>query len=139
MAGTQARRTALVVHPDLGVLSAFQSAFSQAGVTTIIARDLPTALMAITQHVFDTAVISSRVSEEGDGYALGGVLRLVFQRAFVAVIAPKTDVLTLKAAINNGLNEVFESGSQPQEIASLILMELESQSTPQMVPKRRLQ
>ena len=33
---------ALVVHPDLGVLSRFQESFARGGIITLLARDLPT-------------------------------------------------------------------------------------------------
>lgn len=117
----QAGKTALLVHSDLNVLSILQSALTQQDIRTVVARDLPTMLMAITQHYFDVAVVGSRISEEGDGWPVASVLRMVFPNAFLAVVAPRTDVLTLKAAINSGINEVFESGRTPQEIASQII------------------
>ena len=58
---------ALVVHSDMGLLSSFQSALSEKGFVTIVARDLPTALLAITHHYFDLAIVSSRLAEGGDG------------------------------------------------------------------------
>ena len=87
-------KTALIVHPDMTSVSSLQSAFVQNGITAIVARDLPTALLAITQHYFEVAVVSSRVSEEGDGWSLGGVIRLVFPKSFVLMIAPGTSVKT---------------------------------------------
>ena len=39
-------KTALVVHSDMSVLSAFQSSFVSKGYVAILARDLPTALLA---------------------------------------------------------------------------------------------
>src|SRR5262245_15730051 len=114
-------KLALIVHADMTVIAGLQSVFNQNSVTTIVARDLPTALLAMTQHYFDVAVVSSRITEEGDGWPVGGVLRLVFPRAFVAVIAPETDVLTLKAAINNGVDEIFNNDKSPEEIAQAIV------------------
>jgi DNA-binding NtrC family response regulator len=102
-------------------LSALQSAFVQSGITAIVARDLPTALLAITQHYFDVAVVSSRISEEGDGWTLGGVIRLVFPKAFVLTIAPETDLLTLKNAINHGIDEVLEKSATPEQIVNTAL------------------
>ena len=116
-----AAKLALIVHGDMGIISGLQSVFNQNGITTIVARDLPTALLAITQHYFDVGVVSSRIAEEGDGWSVSGVLRLVFPNAFVVVIAPETDVLTLKAAINNGVNEIFDKERSPQEIAQTIV------------------
>ena len=72
-------KLALVVHPDLSVLSKFQEAFTQAGMTTLLARDLPTALVAISQNNFEVAVISWRVTESGDGWPLGAILRRIFE------------------------------------------------------------
>ncbi len=109
-------KKALVVHPDMGVLAALQGEFSKRGITTIIARDVPTTLLAITQHYFDLAIVASRISEEGDGWPLAGVLRLVFPRSKVVAIAPHADVLTLKAAINNGIDELCEAGKTAEEI-----------------------
>ena len=116
-----ASKVALTVHGDMTIISVLQSVFNQSGITTIVARDLPTALLAMTQHYFDMAVVSSRITEEGDGWPVGGVLRLVFPKAFVVVIAPETDVITLKAAINNGVDEVFENQRTPEEIAQAIV------------------
>lgn len=116
-----ASKLALIVHSDMAVISGLQSVFNQSGITSIVARDLPTALLAITQHYFDVAIVASRIGEEGDGWPVGGVLRLVFPKAFVVVIAPETDVLTLKAAINNGVDEIFEKQKAPEEIAQAIV------------------
>ena len=85
-------KLALVVHPDLSVLSKFQETFKQAGMTTLLARDLPTALVALSQNNFEVAVISWRVSESGDGWALGATLRRIFPLAFVVVLANETSV-----------------------------------------------
>jgi DNA-binding NtrC family response regulator len=114
-------KLALIVHADMSVIAALQSVFNQSGITTIVARDLPTALLAMTQHYFDIAVVSSRISEEGDGWPVGGVLRLVFPKAYVVGIAPETDVLTLKAAINNGIDEIFERDRSPEEVGQAIV------------------
>ena len=84
-------KTALIVHADMSVLAAFQSSFVSKGYLAILARDLPTALLALTQHFFDVAVISSRLGEGGDGWPLAGVVHLIFPKAFVAVLAPETD------------------------------------------------
>jgi ActR/RegA family two-component response regulator len=109
---TTAQRTALVVHPDMTALSALQGEFLKHSIATIVARDLPTALLAMTQHYFDIAVVADTISEAGDGWALGGVLRMVFPKAFLATITPSSDVHTLKNAINNGIDEIFETNAQ---------------------------
>ncbi len=120
-ASLRSERTALLVHPDVSVLSALQGEFSKRGITTIISRDIPTALLAITQHFFDFAIVASRIAEEGDGWPVAGVLRLVFPQSTVVALAPATDLLTLKAAINNGIDELCESSRTAEQIVGLAL------------------
>lgn len=118
---------ALLVHVDMGILSRLQSALADQGFTTIIARDLPTALLAITQHHFDVAIVSSQLLEAGDGWPLAGVLHLVFPKAVVSVMAPsEPDVLTLQAAINYGVREVYEQAKPAKEVVGSIMATLES-------------
>jgi len=114
-------KTALIVHSDMSVLSAFQSSFVGKGYIAILARDLPTALLALTQHFFDVAVISSRLGEGGDGWPLAGVVHLIFPKAFVGVLAPETNVLTLQAAINNGVTQIFDASSNPEHVVNTSL------------------
>src|SRR6185437_13888589 len=124
-------KTALIVHADMSVLSAFQSSFVSKGYVAILARDLPTALLAITQHFFDVAVISSRLAEGGDGWPLAGVVHLVFPKAFVGVLTPETNVLTLQAAINNGVTQIFDASSNPEQVVNT---SLGSQQTDSPIP-----
>jgi ActR/RegA family two-component response regulator len=99
-----------------------QASLTSSGYVAIIARDLPTALLAITQHYFDVAIVSSRLGEGGDGWPLAGVLHLVFPRAFIAVLTPgEPDVVTFQSAINNGVSEIYDQGKRPGEIVSAIL------------------
>lgn len=120
-------RMALLVHVDMGILSRLQSALADQGFTTIVARDLPTALLAITQHHFDVAIVSSQLLEAGDGWPLAGVLHLVFPKAVVSVMAPsESDVLTLQAAINYGVREVYEQAKPAKEVVGSIMATLES-------------
>jgi DNA-binding NtrC family response regulator len=114
-------KTALIVHADMSVLSAFQSSFVSKGYVAILARDLPTALLALTQHFFDVAVISSRLAEGGDGWPLAGVVHLIFPKAFVGVLTPETSVLTLQAAINNGVTQIFDVSSNPEHVVNISL------------------
>jgi len=114
-------KTALIVHSDMSVLSAFQSSFVSKGYVAILARDLPTALLALTQHFFDVAVISSRLAEGGDGWPLAGVVHLIFPKAFVGVLTPETSVLTLQAAINNGVTQIFDAASNPDHVVNTSL------------------
>jgi DNA-binding NtrC family response regulator len=118
-------KMALVVHSDMGVLSGFQSALAEKGFVTIVARDLPTALLAITHHFFDVAIVSSKLGEGGDGWPLAGVLHLVFPRAFVGVLSPtEPDVLTLQSAINYGVREVYLQSHPPQEVVGSVLAQM---------------
>jgi DNA-binding NtrC family response regulator len=114
-------KTALIVHSDMSVLSAFQSSFVSKGYVAILARDLPTALLALTQHFFDVAVISSKLGEGGDGWPLAGVVHLIFPKAFVGVLTPETNVLTLQAAINNGVTQIFDASSNPEHVVTTSL------------------
>jgi ActR/RegA family two-component response regulator len=115
-------KTALLVSSDLEALTAFQAALTGKGYVVIVARDLPTALLAITQHYFDLAVVASRLGEGGDGWPLAGVLHLVFPRAFVAVLTPgEPDVATFQSAINNGVSEIYDQSTRPAEIVDSIL------------------
>jgi DNA-binding NtrC family response regulator len=118
-------KAALVVASDLETLSAFQAALTANGYLAIIARDLPTALLGITQHYFDLAIVSSRLGEGGDGWPLAGVLHLVFPRAFVAVLTPsEPDVPTFQSAINNGASEIYDQARRPSDIVGAIVAQL---------------
>jgi len=122
-------KTALIVHSDMSVLSAFQRPFVSNGYVAILARDLPTALLALTQHFFDVAVISSRLAEGGDGWPLAGVVHLIFPKAFVGVLTPETSVLTLQAAINNGVTQIFDAASNPDHVVNTSLGSQQTGST----------
>jgi hypothetical protein len=115
------QRHALVVHPDLQKLSQYQSVLSNNKVTSILARDLPTALLAIVQHHFDLALVCSDLAELGDGWTLAGVVHMAFPKAFVAVLTDAEDLGVLKAAINNGVHEVYEAADPPERTISAIL------------------
>jgi len=118
---------ALVVHGDMAALSKLQAALGAKGFTTIVARDLPTALLAITQHYFKVAIVSSQLAEGGDGWPLAGVLHMVFPRSFIAVISvTEPDVLTLQSAINYGAREVYHQASPAEEIVDSIVTRLSS-------------
>jgi len=113
-------RHALVVHPDLAVLSHYQETLASGGLSVHIARDLPTALLAISENDFSVAVISDRIAEPGDGWALGAVLHRLCPGAFVAVLA-SPNVSTLKEAINRGFTQLYDSSRSPEKIAAEIL------------------
>jgi len=133
-------KTALIVHADMSVLSAFQSSFVSKGYVAILARDLPTALLAVTQHFFDVAVISSRLAEGGDGWPLAGVVHLVFPKAFVGVLTPETNVLTLQAAINNGVTQIFDVSNNPDQVVTTLLSSQQTgPATPPVEPGASIQ
>jgi DNA-binding NtrC family response regulator len=121
MTATNRTVQALLVHSDVGMLSALQTCLSAHGMRCVVARDLPTALLSVTQHAFDVCIVSSRLGEEGAGWPLAGVLHMVFPWAFVAVIAPETSVATLQAAINHGVNAVYEPTENVEALASEIV------------------
>jgi ActR/RegA family two-component response regulator len=117
----RAGRTALLVHFDLSTITSFQSALNENAYVTVVARDLPTALLAMTQHYFDVAIVSSRLAEGGDGWPLAGVLRLVFPKALITVLTPEEpDVATLRSAINNGVSELYPQSREPREVVQAI-------------------
>lgn len=116
MSGWRGTKFALVVHPDLNVLSQYQSLLSHSGCTTVVARDLPTALLAVTQHYFDIAIVASQLTEAGDGWPLAGVLHLVFPASYIGVLVPGADLLSLQSAINHGVQDVFEITQSPQSV-----------------------
>lgn len=116
-------KLALVVHPDLAVATELHNGFQQHGLSTVVARDLPTALLMLTQHIFDVAIVSSKVAEPADGWALAGVIRLIFPSAHVAVIAPEEGVLTLKAAINSHSDQLL-APTAPEEIVASVMSKI---------------
>jgi DNA-binding NtrC family response regulator len=115
-------KMALVVHPDMEVLSRYQAALSEKGYISIVARDLATALLAMTQHYFEIALVSARLQEMGDGWPLAGVLHMVFPNAFVAVMSPtEPDVLSLQSAINYGVREIYREAMPAPEVVNAIV------------------
>ncbi len=117
---------ALVVHPDMAVVSGLQAALAQNGFTVVVARDLPTALLSMTQHYFELALVASHLVENGDGWPLAGVLHLVFPKAFVAVLdRTEPDILTLQSAINYGVREVYQQSTPAQDLVSAVLAQVE--------------
>ena len=133
----RSEKKALLVHPEMSVLSALHGEFSKHGITTIVARDIPTTLLAITQHFFDFAIVATRITEEGDGWPVAGVLRLVFPQSTVVALAPGTDVLTLKAAINNGIDELCEASRSAQQVVTVALEH--AKGKPEPLPAQRVQ
>lgn len=110
----------------MAIVSGLQAALSNKGFTTVVARDLPTALLSITQHYFEIAVVASQLQENGDGWPLAGVLHLVFPRAFVGVIdRVEPDILTLQSAINYGVREIYQQSTPAQDVVNSILARVE--------------
>ncbi len=118
MSGWRGTKFALVVHPELSVLAQYQTLLSANGFSTVVARDLPTALLAITQHYFDLAIVSSQLGEAGDGWPLAGILHLVFPGSYIGVLVPGSDLLTLQSAINSGVQDVYEITQPAQSVVS---------------------
>ena len=119
-------KIALVVHPSLETLASFQAVLTKNEFVAIIARDLPTALLAITQHRLDVAIVSSRVQEDGDGWALAGVIHLACPEAFVCVTSPTDpDIFILQSAINNGAREVYLEANPASDVVKSILSHLD--------------
>jgi DNA-binding NtrC family response regulator len=121
MSGWRGSKFALMVHPDLSVLAQYQTLLSEKGFTTVVARDLPTALLAMTQHYFDLAIVSSQLGEAGDGWPLAGILHLLFPESYIGVLVPGTDLLTLQSAINSGVQDVYEVTQSPQSVVSAVI------------------
>lgn len=118
---------ALIVHSDMALVSGLQAALTSKGFTAIVARDLPTALLSITQHYFETAIVASTLHENGDGWPLAGVLHLVFPRAFVAVLdRSEPDILTLQSAINYGVREIYQQSAPAQDVVNSIVAQIGS-------------
>ena len=82
--------------------------------------------MAITQHYFDVAIVSSQLGEPGDGWPLAGVIHLVFPKSYVGVLVPGADLLTLQTAINSGVQEVYEGDRAPEAVVSSVLGSLKA-------------
>lgn len=119
-------KIALVVHPSLETLASFQAVLTKSEFMTILARDLPTALLAITQHRLHVAIVSSRVQEGGDGWALAGVIHLACPEAFICVTsATDPDIFILQAAINNGAREVYLESNPASEIVKSIMSHID--------------
>ena len=119
-------KVALVVHRDLAMISALQQPFTDRGYTVVVARDLPVALLAVTQHHLNAALVSSHIAENGDGFPLAGIIQRIFPEAQVSVLARSVDVPELLAAINHGVRKLvdFHSGDAEFLVGSTL-----SQST----------
>jgi DNA-binding NtrC family response regulator len=115
---------ALLVNPNMTFLTQLQHALTSRGIACIVARDLATALLAITQHEFDVAIINSRISEEGDGWALGGVMRKISDAMYIAMTCNEKDVLAIQSTINNRLNEIFDNKVDTEDVASAVAAKL---------------
>lgn len=105
---------ALVVHPDVACLSKYQSALAVNGFLPVVARDLATALLAMTQHHFVLGIIGCEISEPGDGWLLAGVFHMAFPGSKVAVLTFEADMFTYVKAINTGVEQMFPQ-SQPAD------------------------
>lgn len=115
-------KTALLVHPEINALARYQSVLTAEGFAVIVARDLATALLAMTHHCFQLAVVSVDVKQIGDGWPLAAGVQMAFPTAKVCVLTPtEPDVLTLQAAINNGIRQTYELSVPPQDVINSLL------------------
>ena len=126
MVNASDHKLALVVHRDLAMLSALQQAFAARGYRVVLARDLPTALLAITRQHFDAALISSHIVESGDGFPLAGIVQRIFPEAAVSILTRSVDVPELLSAINYGVRKLVELRSGDAE--SLVSESLHSRA-----------
>jgi len=124
------QKRALQVHFDMGILSNIQNALTREGYITIVARDLPSALLAITQHQFQLAAVGVDLGEPGNGWPLAGVLRLAFPKAFVCVLDRKEAQVTgLRSAINYGVQQIYVQSRPAEEIVATLLNDAERSET----------
>jgi DNA-binding response OmpR family regulator len=116
------RKMALIVHPELDVLAAMNAELKSHRFTTILARDLPMALFAITQHRFDLGIIAANIGDRGDGWSLAAVLRIIFPHSYIAVTGAEHSLQTYQTAINAGVTSVYpvtkDSGATVKAIIS---------------------
>ncbi|MCI0347939.1 MAG: hypothetical protein L0Z53_00805 [Acidobacteriales bacterium] len=106
------QQVALVVHRDMTMLSALQGAFARRGFAVIAARDLSTALLAITQHHFNAALVNANITESGDGFPLAGIIQRIFPEAPVCVLSVSVEVPDLLSAINSGVYKLIDVHSR---------------------------
>lgn len=119
-------KRALLVHSDMAILSNLQSALTREGYIAIVARDLSSALLAMTQHQFQLAAVAADLGEPGAGWPLAGVLRLAFPRAFVCVLdQQEARVKDIRSAINYGVQQIYAQSRPSEEIAATLLTDAE--------------
>jgi DNA-binding NtrC family response regulator len=129
MTKAKEKELVLVVDSNLSRATSLHHACVESGCRTVVARDLPTALLMISQHVFGAAVFSSRIGEEGDGWSLAAVFRLVFPKAYVAMIDRERSVTSLQAAINHGADELFDTSDAPVQVARSVASAIAQKSS----------
>ena len=106
----------------MNALLQYQSALKAAGFTVVIARDLAAALLAMTDHCLELAIVLEDLKESGDGWPLAAVLRMGFPEATVCVLTPsEPDVLTIQSAINYGVPHTYELSLPPLEVITSLL------------------
>lgn len=124
------QKRALLVHSNMEVLSHLQNALRREGYITIVARDLSSALLAVTQHQFQLAVIFADLGEPGAGWPLAGVLHLAFPKAFVCVLEQNEPQLAaMRFAINYGVHEIY---SQTKPTADLVAALIKKATNPDL-------
>jgi DNA-binding NarL/FixJ family response regulator len=123
---TDGRSMALIVYPELDTLAELQGQVKAQGYMAILARDLPMALFAITQHHFDLAIVSVDIGDRGDGWSLASVIRMLFPRCYIAVTGAQTNLQTYQTAINAGVSAVYPPAQPPSETVKAIIGDLSS-------------
>jgi ActR/RegA family two-component response regulator len=124
MSATRLKK-ALIVDPDLARATALHNALTQRGCETVIARDLPTALLMMTASIFDLGLISSKISEPSDGWSVAAVLRALSRDAHIAVIAPERSVTTIQATINSQADQLFDQSESVENLISTVWSRIE--------------
>lgn len=123
-------KKALIIDPDLARAGALHNALLQRGCETVIARDLPTALLMMTANIFDLGLISSRISEPGDGWSVAAVLRALSRDAHIAVIASERSVSTIQATINSQADQLFDESQSVEHVVSTVFSRIEPTAEP---------
>lgn len=116
------QKRALLVHSDIELLSHLQNALLREGFVVIVARELSSALLAMTQHQFQLAAVVADLGEPGAGWPLAGVLRLAFPRAYVCVLQEHEPKLAgVRSAINYGVHEIYSQTRTPADLVNAFM------------------
>lgn len=126
--GITGSRIALIVHPEVAFLSQYQSVLAKNEILPVVARDLPTALLAMTQHQFAFGVFAADIAEPGDGWPLAGVFRLAFPDSTVGVLTSENDMHTYMKAINLGVQRLILPAMNVDGVVTELALDLGAES-----------